>query len=620
MLTIQAKIDKIGTLFSSWGNNCLTFKACGDIIITSNDICEVKMKTISLRVISLILALLTLLSLSACTGNADGEPTEAPSDNSSETPDVTEPVEDGAEPILVESLANYALVRPEKVSSDLLETINLLNQKLKEVNSGITYKDDFYREDVPTYRIGEYEILVGNTNREESKKFLSELRYNDYGYALIGKKIVIAGHSEAATENAIREFMQSVLRAEGRPDGVFYSAELDFLKKLEYDVNSIVLDKTAVENFCVVYPKNNNNSEKIAAQMIADAIAEASGIVIDVVNDGEESAEYEILVGKTNRNTDAEIKAMSDKLGATEAVIKYDGKKINIFGVTATAILVAANEFNSNFENQKTEKLEVSLAPELLCKYNDSILKAMSFNVWVSGKTVERNERVLTMVRNYFPDTIGFQEVDPVWLATLREGLKDQYAYVGEGRNGGNSGEYNPIFYKKEIFNLIESGTKWLSDTPDVPSKIEESSLKRIYTYALLERKSDGTRVMIVNTHFEHTSEDAREKQAKVLVKFLKTVTDYPVILTGDFNCVDTSAAYSTVLSGGMSNSYKLADNRINNAATFTNYGSSNKIIDFVFVSTGPVAVTSYKVCNEMINNDYPSDHHPVLIEYTILN
>ncbi len=249
---------------------------------------------------------------------------------------------------------------------------------------------------------------------------------------------------------------------------------------------------------------------------------------------------------------------------------------------------------------------------------NDGILKAMSFNVWVAGKTDERNERVLNMVRKYSPDTIGFQEVDPVWLATLKAGLKDQYAYVGEGRNGGDSGEYNPIFYKKKVFKLIESGTKWLSDTPDSVSKYDESSFNRIYTYALLERKSDRTKIMVINTHFDHTSALAREKQAAVLAKFLKSV-EYPIILTGDFNCEANTNAYSTVISGGVVNSFDVADKKINKVATFTNYGSSNKIIDFVFVSPKGIATTSYQVCDEMINGDFPSDHHPVLIEYMIL-
>ena len=90
---------------------------------------------------------------------------------------------------------------------------------------------------------------------------------------------------------------------------------------------------------------------------------------------------------------------------------------------------------------------------------------------------------------------------------------------------------------------------------------------------------------MIVNTHFDHTSAAAREKQAEVLIEYLKTITEYPVVLTGDFNCESNSKAYSTILSSGVINSYDVADNRINRSATFTNYGSSNKIIDFVFVS-----------------------------------
>ena len=124
---------------------------------------------------------------------------------------------------------------------------------------------------------------------------------------------------------------------------------------------------------------------------------------------------------------------------------------------------------------------------------------------------------------------------------------------------------------------------------------------------------------MVINTHFDHTSAEARELQAKVLVKYLEKVSGYPIVLTGDFNCASNSAAYSKVISGGVSNSSEMADKRENNSATFTNYGTSNKIIDFVFVSPKNIAVTFYKVCDEKINNDFPSDHHPVLIKYTIL-
>ncbi len=580
------------------------------------------MKNIWLKTLSIFLVLMMLLSLSAaivgCSDSGEENTSENSADNSSAPSEETLPPETSASPILLENFSNYALIRPENPSSTLIEAINLLFRTLKELGD-IDYKDDFYKEGVPAYSIGEYEIIVGKTNRAETKQFLSGLKYNDYGFAQIGDKIVIAGHSDEATMNAIDEFISSVVNRKDKEEGIFYSSKYDFIKKLDYKVDDFCIGDVSLDDYRIVYPKRSINSEKIAAEMIADAVARVSGIVVEVVSDDAEAVENEIIIGATNRNTEAEIAAMGEKLGTTEAVIKYNGKKINVFGLTSTAILVATNEFNSKFENANVDKLELAIEAEQLCKYDDSILSAMSFNVWVSGKTPERNERVLTMVRNYLPDTVGFQEVDSTWLTTLKDGLKDQYAYVGEGRDGGSKGEYNPIFYKKDLFNLIDSGTKWLSDTPDTVSKVPESSLNRIYTYALLEKKSDGTRIMVVNTHFDHTSAEARERQAQVLVKYLKSITDYPIVLTGDFNCVDSSSAYSKIISGGVKNSYDLADKKINKSATFTNYGTSNKIIDFVFVSPKNVAVISYKVCDEKINDDFPSDHHPVLIEYTIL-
>ena len=222
---------------------------------------------------------------------------------------------------------------------------------------------------------------------------------------------------------------------------------------------------------------------------------------------------------------------------------------------------------------------------------------------------------LLDEVLKYLPDTVGFQEVDPVWLATLNAGLRDQYSFVGEGRNGGASGEYNPIFYKKEVFDLIDSGTRWLSDTPNKVSKVEESSLNRIYTFALLERKSDGKRIMVINTHFDHTSAQAREKQAEVLVDYLKTVTDYPIVLTGDFNVTDQSEAYNTIVSNEfvLLDAHKVAEKTTGASYTFHGFDKvdmeKRSKIDFVFV-TPDIKVLQSEVTKE-VKDALLSDHNP---------
>ena len=162
----------------------------------------------------------------------------------------------------------------------------------------------------------------------------------------------------------------------------------------------------------------------------------------------------------------------------------------------------------------------------------------------------------------------------------------------------------------------MESGTKWLSDTPDKVSKVPESSLNRIFTYALLRRLSDDKDIMFVNTHFEHTSDKARERQAVVLQNFLLEYTDdYPLVLTGDFNTTYSSKAFDLVQQGNVSDSMTLSETTYP-GPTFTNFGTANSIIDFIFVTPDTITVNDYRVCDEKINGDFPSDHHPVLIEY----
>ena len=79
------------------------------------------MKKISVKMISLLLALVTLLSamslLAAC--GDDGEvTTEAPVDNTTEPAPETEPEVEIA-PIMFADLENYFIVRPERTASDL---------------------------------------------------------------------------------------------------------------------------------------------------------------------------------------------------------------------------------------------------------------------------------------------------------------------------------------------------------------------------------------------------------------------------------------------------------------------------------------------------------------------
>ena len=156
-----------------------------------------------------------------------------------------------------------------------------------------------------------------------------------------------------------------------------------------------------------------------------------------------------------------------------------------------------------------------------------------------------------------------------------------------------------------------------MSATPDTVSKFKESSLNRVFTYAILLEKKTNTEIMVVNTHLEHTSAEARNLQVKVLMDFLKDYTQYPIVLTGDFNANPQSEVYK-IVTAQLADSAKIAQ-KSEEHYTFHNYGKASTFIDYAFVSQKNIAVSHYRVITEEMNGMLPSDHYALIIEYNVL-
>lgn len=546
-----------------------------------------------------LLFTLMLICLAACGSDTTAADTTA---------DTTAPAEPPAQ-LMLADLAQYAIVRPSEAGKATVTAASSLYQTMSPLADGLTLKEDFFREGVPSLAMGEYEILVGNTNRPETAAFLDTLRYADYGYALSGKKLVIAGHTEEMTALAVEAFSRDVV---GTQTGdVFFSADRNTTVTGEYAVNAMTLGGIPIEGFRVVYPKANTLGEKALADTFADAVARTTGYVLDVLPDTEASDDFphEIRIGGD-----------AAALAENEGKIAFDGTDITFSAANVPALSHIVSHTIGFFADEKLDTLALDLAAETRSTFDSTPLSAMSFNVYCNNFTEVRIDRVLTMIRNYLPDTVGVQEATPGWMNTFKKELGDVYEFVGEGRDGGAKGEHSGIGFKKSVFRLIETDTLWLSDTPEKVSRVPESSLNRVFTYALLERISDGVKIMVVNTHFEHTSDAARERQAEVLAGYLREWAEYPLILTGDFNTKPGTEAYKIVCSGGVENASAIALKKTSpsGTVTFNNYGKSNSVIDFVFTNQNAIVISDYRVCEEKINGDYPSDHLPVLAEYII--
>jgi|SRR5690625_4181301 len=197
-------------------------------------------------------------------------------------------------------------------------------------------------------------------------------------------------------------------------------------------------------------------------------------------------------------------------------------------------------------------------------------------------------------------DVFGAQEVLHHQLNGMQKELQ-AYDYYGVGRDDGKEkGEYAPIFYKKDKFTLLDSGTFWLSETPKIPSKGWDAALPRITTWIHLKDKETKKDFWFFNLHMDHVGIKAREESCHlVLKKMKKLVGKGTAFLTGDFNVDQKNEIYNILQhSNYIFDSYEEADERMDWNGTFNAFDNNlwtDSRIDHIFV-TKNVTVSNYAV------------------------
>lgn len=149
-----------------------------------------------------------------------------------------------------------------------------------------------------------------------------------------------------------------------------------------------------------------------------------------------------------------------------------------------------------------------------------------------------RKAELVEQIKAHEPSSFGVQEATHTQMLYLAESLPD-YAYVGVGRDDGSTkGEYSAIFYQKARFEVMQSGTFWLSDTPQQISTGWDAALPRICTYAQLKERASARQFWHFNTHFDHMGQEARAESATLIINEIKRLTkpESAIVVTGDFN------------------------------------------------------------------------------------
>ncbi|HZG58150.1 endonuclease/exonuclease/phosphatase family protein [Paenibacillus sp.] len=252
----------------------------------------------------------------------------------------------------------------------------------------------------------------------------------------------------------------------------------------------------------------------------------------------------------------------------------------------------------------------------------------MTFNLrrpsWLDGANAWRYRKAAAAdaVLAAAADFVGTQEGSKAMLLELTARLPS-YAWLGEGRRGGERDETNAILYREDRWAVEASGTFWLSETPErAGSRSWGAAFPRICTWALFRaRRGPAATVAVFNAHLDHISRTARTRGAALAAARLLELrgrTGAPAALIGDFNAGPRSEAVAQLALPpyGLASAYEaFPGGPAAVGATYHGFrgggGLRGEPIDVIF-ATAECDFEAASVDRGKYRNRYPSDHYPV--------
>ena len=248
-------------------------------------------------------------------------------------------------------------------------------------------------------------------------------------------------------------------------------------------------------------------------------------------------------------------------------------------------------------------------------------LNVMSFN-WRTessndpGETSWESRRpaVAAMLKDKNPVLMGCQECQP---NQRRQILSDDSRYLTIGGDLGYSNdetECDVIFYMKDSVEVLAHGTFFLTATPDVYSRLNQSNHYRVCTWGRMKMKADGKEFYYFNTHIDYLTDAQQPEMDALLLKIKDINTDnLPMFLTADWNAEESSDIFKDIKSYGFK-SARLEAVIGDSYRTFNGFGSGSQTLDHCWFKgfTGVSRFTTVR--DRYAGITYISDHYPINI------
>lgn len=194
-------------------------------------------------------------------------------------------------------------------------------------------------------------------------------------------------------------------------------------------------------------------------------------------------------------------------------------------------------------------------------------IKVMTFNVLCNGcdkpefdPWEKRLPHLIDRIEQYDPDLWGSQEL--VGNSDIETFLQAFPAYACVTYKLARWAYADcALFYRKDRFEVLDSGQMWLSPKPTVPlaAAWKPLSVPRYVNWVYLRQKENGFRFLYVNTHFDNNGPNKEPSAVVFSETYGALAKTLPIIATGDFNTDATTQRYKN-LEGGTDGLPKLED------------------------------------------------------------
>ena len=271
------------------------------------------MKKFLLALTMIICCLAMILSLAACGETTTDEPgdTEQPGtddpgtddpgtddpgtddpgtddpgtdDPGTDDPGTDDPGKTGLQLFNEDGSFRYTVIRPDRNDVNINKAAAQLRLTIQEMlNTNVAISDDYIDRGVTEEDIAaRYEILIGRTNRPESKQVLETLEEYTYKITVVGNKIVLLGDSEKSILLAVQTFIDTYLK-----DTSLITETLDFTGIFEPHPLDVVLeDKSNGKS----YPRLVTTKYPTDDIVIADIIVTEDGYAVSNNGIGDSTA------------------------------------------------------------------------------------------------------------------------------------------------------------------------------------------------------------------------------------------------------------------------------------------------------------------------------------------